>query len=80
VIGHGGTDDAGANDDQAPAHGWAQHVEGRYRPQSGVLSACCLITPSCTATPCVVPHTPQKLFATGLAVTIAVPISTIGDS
>jgi hypothetical protein len=41
VIGHRGTDDAAANNDQAPAHRLAQHVEGRYRPQSGVLSACC---------------------------------------
>src|SRR5215213_8660958 len=38
VIGHRGTDDAGANNDQGPAHRWAQHVEGRYRPQGGVLS------------------------------------------
>jgi hypothetical protein len=39
-----------------------------------------LITRGCRAAPCAVLHTPQKLFPTGLAVTIAVPISTSGNS
>ena len=39
-----------------------------------------LITPGCRAAPWAVLHTPQKLFPTGLAATIAVPISTSGNS
>jgi len=39
-----------------------------------------LITPGCRAAPCAVLHTPQKSFPTGSAVTIAVPISTSGNS